>query len=459
MSFRDRILILIIFVTDSLLLSVSILIIWMIHFRSVIFVDIYPTLILLNACLFLSFLPFINEKLFISHTLISRLLDNVKKSLVYISLSSVILVVFNFDEFSRTVYLGSFILFFTLRFFVSYFYSYLIRNKREGEHYSKSLIIGAGSIGKAILEYYNKNPDKGHIVGFLDDFKNDIKKFNILGSTKDLDKLLENVDNNEINEIIIISSHIKRDNLLELILKAEHHGIRPRIVPDYYSLFNRNYEIQKMGKIPIINVREVKLDFYSNRFWKRVFDLIFSIPAIILCIPLFIIIAFAIKLESKGPIFYRPVRAGKHGIKFKVYKFRSMFHNDDKSHHTKSTVLNDKRITSVGRILRKYSLDELPQLFNVFDNKMSIVGPRPHRIYLNEEFRKKIYTYNVRQYIRPGITGWAQVNGWRGPTLTKRDYYGRTLHDLWYIENWSFGFDLYIIYLTLFGKKVRRNAF
>ena len=116
-------------------------------------------------------------------------------------------------------------------------------------------------------------------------------------------------------------------------------------------------------------------------------------------------------------------------------------------------------LLKLGKIIRRTSVDELPQLFNVFMNKMSIVGPRPHRVTLNSEFQKNIYTYNVRQYIRPGITGWAQVNGWRGPTNTKLDYYGRTLHDIWYIENWSFTLDIYIIYLTIFGNEVRKNAF
>ncbi len=316
--------------------------------------------------------------------------------------------------------------------------------------------MGAGNIGHSIEEFYVNNPDRGLIIGYLDDVKLKSEKFNVLGTLKDFSTVIRKF---EINDVIIALNSLDNKIIKEIINTAEYHGIRPRIVPDYYGLFNRNYEIEKLGDIPLVNIREVKLDYYSNRFWKRAFDLSFSIMAIVVCTPLFIVIAIAIKFESKGPVFYKPLREGKRGIRFEVFKFRSMTHNDDELAGTKSTVLNDKRITRVGRFLRKYSLDELPQLFNVFGNRMSIVGPRPHRINLNKEFQKNIYTHNVRQYIRPGITGWAQVNGWRGPTDSKLDYYARTLHDIWYIENWSFALDIYIIYLTIFGKKVRKNAF
>ena len=136
-----------------------------------------------------------------------------------------------------------------------------------------------------------------------------------------------------------------------------------------------------------------------------------------------------------------------------------MKENDDPIHGSLSTTVNDNRVTRIGRIIRKTNLDELPQFINVLKNEMSVVGPRPHRTTLNRKFQETVSTYMVRQYIKPGITGWAQVNGWRGPTETKMQYMGRSLHDLWYIEHWSYWLDLYIIYLTIFGKNVRKNAF
>jgi putative colanic acid biosynthesis UDP-glucose lipid carrier transferase len=170
-------------------------------------------------------------------------------------------------------------------------------------------------------------------------------------------------------------------------------------------------------------------------------------------------IAIAIKLDSKGPVFYRPVRIGKRGAQILIYKFRSMRHNTSPVDKTRSTALNDDRITRVGKFIRKYSLDELPQFINVFVGDMSVVGPRPHRVDLDKRFQQIAPSYMVRQYIKPGITGWAQVNGWRGPTETKYQYIARTLHDLWYIEHWNFALDIYIIFLTLFGMNTRKNAF
>jgi lipopolysaccharide/colanic/teichoic acid biosynthesis glycosyltransferase len=175
--------------------------------------------------------------------------------------------------------------------------------------------------------------------------------------------------------------------------------------------------------------------------------------------PLLLLTAIAIKLESRGPVFYKPIRLGVNNQPFTMFKFRSMRVNDDSQQGYKSTQKDDDRITRVGKIIRKLSIDELPQLFNVFINEMSLVGPRPHRIYLNEQLKQKMGNYMVRHHVKPGITGWAQIHGWRGPTETKHQYWGRTLHDLWYVEHWFFGLDIYILIMTIFGSKTRKNAF
>jgi lipopolysaccharide/colanic/teichoic acid biosynthesis glycosyltransferase len=176
-------------------------------------------------------------------------------------------------------------------------------------------------------------------------------------------------------------------------------------------------------------------------------------------LPFGLLIAIAIKLTSKGPAFFKTHRLGVTGAPFTIYKFRTMRYQHASETQLLSTVQGDSRITWLGRILRKYSIDELPQVLNVLTNDMSIVGPRPHRLNLNKTLQQKMGAYMMRHTIKPGITGWAQVNGWRGPTVTKLQYWGRTLHDLWYIEHWNFWLDLYIILLTLVGKKTRKNAF
>jgi len=278
----------------------------------------------------------------------------------------------------------------------------------------------------------------------------------VLGPVSDFQKVF---NNSPFNEVIITIDLAQEKIIRELVNLAEYNGVRPAVVANYYSLFNRNFELKNLAGIPVVNIREVPLDFYIPRFWKRIFDLAFSSFALLITSPIFLVIAIAIKLDSRGPVFYRPIRGGKNGAQVLIYKFRSMRHSSQPSDGTRSTSLNDDRITRVGKFIRKYSLDELPQFINVFNGDMSVVGPRPHRIDLDKRFQQIVPSYMVRQYIKPGITGWAQVNGWRGPTETKYQYVARTLHDLWYIEHWNFALDLYIIFLTIFGKNTRKNAF
>lgn len=194
-------------------------------------------------------------------------------------------------------------------------------------------------------------------------------------------------------------------------------------------------------------------------FIKSIFDKLFAFVAVIMLLPVYVFIAILIKLDSKGPILFMPIRVGRNGEKFIMFKFRTMDCNDDATLGSKSTVENDPRITDVGKILRKYSLDELPQFFNVLVGNMSVVGPRPHRIVLDERIQSVVEGYDLRKLVKPGVTGWAQVNGWRGPTKTHEQIYQRTSFDLDYIRNWSLSLDIKIIYQTVFSEKVRNNAF
>jgi len=206
-------------------------------------------------------------------------------------------------------------------------------------------------------------------------------------------------------------------------------------------------------------VRQLPVDGKISSIAKEGFDKIFSGLMIIFLFPLFCVLAIMIKLDSPGPVFYCPMRIGRSGKPFKCYKFRTMHENDTAAGGTLSTTKNDPRITRLGRFLLKYSLDELPQFINVFLGNMSVVGPRPHRRFLNIQLQESEYKYMVRHYVKPGITGWAQVNGWRGPTDTQEQKRQRTLHDLWYIENWTMWLDLKILFLTIFSKKVHSGAF
>lgn len=263
-----------------------------------------------------------------------------------------------------------------------------------------------------------------------------------------------------VDELFIVVTSPDEDLIRELVEVADYHGARVHMVPNFYKLFGQNFKIDHLGNIPIINLNQFPLDHYYNSVYKRVFDLVFSFCLLVLLSPLLVVIALLVKFTSKGPVLYVPERVGMAGKVFKMYKFRTMHYcqagNDSQEASTRP---NDTRITPQGKFLRKFSLDELPQFINVLKGDMSVVGPRPHRVYLDKMLQNSVDKYMLRHYIKPGVTGWAQVNGWRGPTETEEQRIQRTRHDLWYIRNWSLWLDIKIITLTLFGKKTRKNAF
>ncbi|MEL7192866.1 MAG: exopolysaccharide biosynthesis polyprenyl glycosylphosphotransferase, partial [Bacteroidota bacterium] len=218
-------------------------------------------------------------------------------------------------------------------------------------------------------------------------------------------------------------------------------------------------ESYQLGDMPVLQLKQTAQDQFHNFMLKKIFDILFAGMFLLVFSPILILIAILIRLDSKGPIFYKPIRKGEAGGNFVCFKFRTMYVDTSKFAGMKSTTKDDPRITRVGKYLRKYSLDELPQFINVLRGDMSVVGPRPHRLNLNDEFQQTVDKYMVRHYVKPGITGWAQVNGWRGPTETDEQKSERAKHDLWYVENWSFWLDIKIVWLTVFGSKVHNNAF
>ena len=230
-------------------------------------------------------------------------------------------------------------------------------------------------------------------------------------------------------------------------------------MPEKPSFLKKDFKSSVLDGLPVYQLRRSPLDRFKNYLIKKIFDFFFALGVIICLSPIYALLALLIYLEDRGPIFYKPIRKGEEGRTFKCYKFRTMSICDDPVNCTKSTEVNDPRITIIGKFLRKYDLDELPQFFNVLMGDMSVVGPRPHRVFLQNDFRKIINEYMVRHYVKPGITGWAQVNGWRGPTKTIEQKKQRIEHDLWYIERWNLWLDIKIVFLTVFGKKTRKNAF
>jgi exopolysaccharide biosynthesis polyprenyl glycosylphosphotransferase len=225
-------------------------------------------------------------------------------------------------------------------------------------------------------------------------------------------------------------------------------------VPDFYNIIPKWTVLNSFGDIPVIAVRNEPLNIFSNRIIKRVFDIIVSFAGLLILSPVLLVIAIAIKMTSPGPILFRQKRIGNNNAEFTLHKFRSMVVQQCQDSDTMWTTSNDKRVTPIGKILRKTNLDELPQLWNVLGGDMSIVGPRPEREHFVDKFSVEIPNYRIRHLVKSGITGLAQANGWRGDTSIQK----RIENDLYYLENWSIWLDLKIIFMTFFNRAVWKNA-
>ena len=226
-------------------------------------------------------------------------------------------------------------------------------------------------------------------------------------------------------------------------------------MPDYHNVIPTTAHTEDVEGLPVINIRNVPLASPFNRMVKRLIDLIGGIVMLIVFAIPMLITAIAVKVSSPGPLIFKQVRVGLHNKEFNMYKFRSMRVEDPKKEKKEWTTKGDPRVTKVGRFIRKTSIDELPQVFNVLKGDMSLVGPRPERPYFVEKFQEEIPRYNIKHQVRPGITGWAQVNGYRGDTSIKK----RIEYDIYYIEHWTVGFDFKILFLTFFKGFVNKNAY
>ena len=241
----------------------------------------------------------------------------------------------------------------------------------------------------------------------------------------------------------------------DMVAICEKSGVHTKFVPDYYKFISTNPVTEDLNGLPVINIRNVPLTNTVNKCIKRLVDIIGSIVCIILFSPIMAVVAVLVKKSSPGPIIFCQERVGLHNKPFKMYKFRSMGVQSASKEQKAWTVHNDPRVTPVGRIIRKTSLDELPQLFNVLKGDMSLIGPRPERPLFVEKFKEEIPRYMIKHQVRPGLTGWAQVNGYRGDTSIRK----RIEYDLYYIENWTLGFDFKIIFLTFFKGFINKNAY
>ena len=278
------------------------------------------------------------------------------------------------------------------------------------------------------------------------------KGVKVLGSIDNLPFILPE---NKLDEIAVTLALQDYDRLEEIVDLCEKSGVRTKFIPDYNSLIPGKPYTEDLGGLPVINIRYVPLSNTLNAVAKRAVDIVGSLCGLIVTSPLLLIVAILIRATSKGPIIFSQERIGQHNHAFKMYKFRTMYVQDTKEEKKGWTTKNDPRVTKVGRILRKTSIDELPQLFNILIGDMSLVGPRPERPQYVEKFKEEIPRYMIKHQVRPGLTGWAQINGYRGDTSIRK----RIEYDIYYIENWSMSFDFKIMFLTIFRGFINENAY
>ena len=263
---------------------------------------------------------------------------------------------------------------------------------------------------------------------------------------KDEEKLERILEGNELDEVVIALRAEDYGKLERIVDVCEKAGVHTKMIPDFGNVISTRPYIEDVQGIPVIHVRRVPLNIMRNRVAKRAVDLIGATVAIILFSPVMLLTALVVALTEEGSVIYRQERVGLHNQVFYMYKFRSMIMQDEEKEKAEWSTRNDPRITPVGKLIRRTSIDELPQLFNVLKGEMSLVGPRPERPQFVQKFRDEIPRYMVKHQVRPGMTGWAQINGYRGNTSIEK----RIEYDLYYIENWTMVFDMKILILTIF---------
>ena len=312
----------------------------------------------------------------------------------------------------------------------------------------KVIILGYNETAKKLAYYFEQDGLNIQIIGFIEDEEN-IQELSHYPVFENIPNALQIAKELKVQEIFSTITPEQNKDIYELMFQSEKECIRFRIVPNLSMFITREVHIEYYGELPILALRKEPLDDVGNRIKKRALDIIVSLLATIFILSWLIpLIGILIFLESGMPIFFKQLRTGKDKKPFYCWKFRSMRNN--KEADQKQATRNDNRITFLGKILRKTSLDEFPQFLNVLKGEMSLVGPRPHMIKHTTDYSKLVDGYMVRQFIKPGITGWAQVNGFRGEITNPEQIKMRVNKDLWYLENWTLWLDVKILFLTVY---------
>ncbi len=463
---NQRILNVILIILDIFVILLSLLLAYYVRFKTTIFgplggslpffdyfiftiFAIIPTYLLLYY-FFGLYNPFRNKS-----SVLSGSEDIIKSAIMAFIILVAILFVINQPNFSRIMLflLSLFGMIFAIieRSLVVLVLRFMRVNNRNLKH---MLIIGDNELAFTFAKKIKSRTYLGYnTAGFLGRKEHLGKTFEgirFIGTFKDLPDVLKT---HKFDRVVIAIPLKYYYHLNEIVDACEEEGIKAEIIPDYYKYLPAKPSVDMLDDLPIINIRYVPLDDAFNKFKKIIEDYFVAIVAIIITSPIMLITAIAIKIESPGPIIFKQERIGYNGKPFMMYKFRSMKVQEENEEKSQWTTEDDPRKTRVGSFIRRMSIDELPQFFNVLRREMSVVGPRPERPYFVEKFKKEIPKYMVKHQVRPGLTGLAQVNGYRGNTSIKK----RIEYDIRYVENWSLALDIQIMFRTVFRRG--KNAY
>ena len=368
-----------------------------------------------------------------------------------------VLMLSHMDDFSRQLvflfYGIDTVLEVIVRFLIRYV---LVRMRKNGMNLKRILLVGYSRAAEEYIDRINSNPQWGYVVrGILDD---SIERGTMYKGVKvigRIDNLLVILPQNHLDEIAITLGLNEYYKLERIVGLCEKSGVHTKFIPDYNNIIPTKPYTEDLLGLPVINIRHVPLSNTFKIMVKRCMDVCGSLAAIVVFSPVMLLMVLLIKLTSPGPLIFKQERVGLHNRPFQMYKFRSMEVQKERDEQKCWTVKNDPRVTGIGKLMRKTSSDELPQLVNVLKGDMRRVGPRPERPQFVEKFREEIPRYMVKHQVRPGMTGWAQINGYRGDTSIRK----RIEYDLYYIENWSMAFDIRIMFLTIFKGFINKNAY
>jgi len=449
------------FIGDLFIVNFAFLLTYYLKFETLMFSDKYKFLFIIFNAIWILVALFLQLYELKRLRRLDRVLFNLFKAFIFNAfIISAILFSLKASEFSREHLYATYVMLFGVIMLWRYSAIKLINAfRKSGFNYKKVIIIGGGEVANQLYDYFISDDVLGiRVKGIFNDsaISFDMKENIQAGG---LDELERYALDNDIDEIYYTMPLTYTQKIKGLVDFCDKNMIRFKVVPDFRGFLFKRVNIDFFDDVPVVTLRDEPLTDITNRFFKRIFDILFSTLVIAFVLSwLYPLIAILIKLSSKGPVLFKQARSGVGNMEFMCYKFRSMTQSVEAD--TKQASKGDTRITKIGAFLRKSSLDEFPQFFNVFMGDMSIVGPRPHMLVHTEEYSALINKYMVRQLVKPGITGAAQVKGYRGETKELKDMEGRVRLDVWYIENWSLSVDINIIFHTVWNVfKGDENAF